>query len=66
MLLRLDKAYQAFFKKLARYPNFKRKGKYNSFTYPQYNNGWKIRDNKLMLSCMGAIKIKCIGYLLVY
>jgi putative transposase len=58
VLLRLDKAYQAFFKKLARYPNFKRKDKYNSFTYPQYNNGWKIRDNKLMLSCMGAIKIK--------
>ncbi|MEW6605039.1 MAG: transposase [Thermoproteota archaeon] len=60
VILRLDKAYQAFFKKLARYPRFKRKGKYNSFTYPQHNNGWKIiRDNKqLVLSCIGAIKIK--------
>ncbi len=58
VLLRLDKAYQAFFKKLARYPKFKTKGKYNSFTYPQHNNGWKIKDNKLVLSCIGAIKIK--------
>ncbi|AFU57833.1 transposase, IS605 OrfB [Candidatus Nitrososphaera gargensis Ga9.2] len=63
VLLRLDKAYQAFFKKLAKYPKFKRKGKYNSFTYPQYNNGWKIigdddNNNKLVLSCIGAIKIK--------
>ncbi|AFU57511.1 putative transposase, IS605 OrfB family [Candidatus Nitrososphaera gargensis Ga9.2] len=27
VLLRLDKAYQAFFKKLAKYPRFKRKEK---------------------------------------
>ncbi|MEW6603865.1 MAG: transposase [Thermoproteota archaeon] len=59
IILRLDKAYHAFFKKLARYPKFKRKGKYNSFTYPQYNNGWKIRDDEyLVLSCIGSIKIK--------
>ncbi|HXG07298.1 MAG TPA: transposase [Nitrososphaera sp.] len=59
VLLRLDKAYQAFFKKLVKYPKFKKKGKYNSFTYPQYGNGWKIRDNnKLVLSCIGAIKLK--------
>ncbi|MEO9309121.1 MAG: transposase, partial [Nitrososphaera sp.] len=59
VLLRLDKAYQAFFKKLTRYPRFKRKGKYNSFTYPQHNNGWKINDNnKLELSCIGVISLK--------
>lgn len=58
VVLRLDKAYQAFFKKLTKYPKFKRKGKYNSFTYPQYNNGWKIRDDELVLWCIGPIKIK--------
>ncbi|HXG06875.1 MAG TPA: transposase [Nitrososphaera sp.] len=60
-LAKTHKAYQEFFKKLARYPNFKRKSKYNSFTYPQHNNGWKIRDNKqlvLLLSCIGAIGLK--------
>ncbi len=67
VILRLDKAYQAFFKKLAKYPKFKRKGKYNSFTYPQYNNGWKIKDNnKLVLSCIGSIKIKMHRILLVH
>jgi putative transposase len=57
VLLRLDKAYQRFFKKLARYPKFKRKGKCNSFSYPQYG-GWQIRDNKLALSRIGAIRFK--------
>jgi putative transposase len=36
VLLRLDKAYQAFFKKITKYPKFKRREKYNSFTYPQH------------------------------
>src|SRR5919197_5543043 len=31
VLLRLDKAYQAFFKKISKYPKFKRREKYNSF-----------------------------------
>lgn len=29
VVLRLDKAYQAFFKRIAKYPKFKRKEKYN-------------------------------------
>jgi putative transposase len=57
VVLRLDKAYQAFFKKLMKYPKFKRKEKYNSFTYPQYG-GFRIKGNKLVLSCIGAIKFK--------
>ncbi len=57
VLLRLDKAYQRFFRKLARYPRFKRRGKCNSFSYPQYG-GWQIKDNKLSLSRIGAIKFK--------
>jgi putative transposase len=35
--LRLDKAFQRFLVGLSRYPRFKRKGRYNSFTYPQPN-----------------------------
>ncbi len=57
VLQRLDKTYQAFFKKIAGHPEFKRKGKYNSFTYPQYG-GFRIKHNKLILSHIGAIKFK--------
>jgi putative transposase len=57
VILRLDKAYQAFFKKLAKYPRFKRKEKCNSFTYPQYG-GFRFKEGKLILSCIGAIEIK--------
>ncbi len=57
VLLRLDKAYQAFFKKMTKYPRFKSKEKYNSFSYPQYGR-WQIKDNKLVLSRIGSIKFK--------
>lgn len=57
VLLRLDKSFQAFFTKIAKYPKFKRKEKYNSFSYPQYG-GFQVKNNKLVLSCIGAIDIK--------
>lgn len=57
VLQRLDKSYQAFFKKIAKYPKFKRKEKYSSFTYPQYG-GFKLEDGKLKLSHVGSIKIR--------
>ncbi len=57
VVLRLDKAFQAFFSGLAKYPRFKRKGRHNSFTYPQ-RGGFKIIGNRLRLSKVGAIKIK--------
>jgi putative transposase len=57
VLLRLDKAYHAFFKKLAKYPKFKRRRKYNSFSYPQYG-GFQFKQGKLMLSYIGAVEIK--------
>jgi putative transposase len=40
-----------------KYPRFKRREKYNSFTYPQYG-GFRLKDNKLALSYIGAIKFK--------
>jgi len=57
VLLRLDKSYQAFFKKIMNYPRFKRRERYNSFTYPQYG-GFQLKDNKLVLSYIGAIEVK--------
>lgn len=57
VLLRLDKAYQAFFKKIMKYPKFKRREKYTSFTYPQYG-GFQFKQGKLLLSCIGAIDIE--------
>ncbi|MDA4116356.1 MAG: transposase [Thaumarchaeota archaeon] len=55
VVLRLDKAYQAFFAGLARHPRFKRRTKYNSFTYPQ--TGFKMKDNRLRLSKIGQMKV---------
>jgi len=55
VILRLDKAYEAFFKKLAGYPRFKRKEKYNSFSYPQ-DGGFQFKCGKLALSRIGAVK----------
>ena len=57
VILRLDKAYQAFFKKIMKYPKFKRREKYNSFSYPQYG-GFRFNGGRLVLSCIGAIEIK--------
>ncbi len=54
---RLDKAYSAFFAGLSQYPKFKRKGRYNSFTYPQLG-GFKIVNGKLRLSKIGLVRAK--------
>jgi len=63
---RLDKAYQAFFRRIKTgdkpgFPRFRGKGWYDSFTYPQ-NNGacFKLVENntKVFLSKIGCVKIK--------
>lgn len=56
--LRLDKAFQAFFVGLLKYPKFRRKGKYNSFAYPQYGIGFRIFGNFLKLGKIGKIRIR--------
>ncbi len=55
--IRLDKAFQAFFAGLARYPRFKRKGRYSSFTYPQ-RGGFRINGDRLGLSKIGSVKVR--------
>lgn len=58
---RLDKAYQAFFRRVkngekAGFPRFKPESQYNSFTYPQ--SGFSIEGKQLVLSKIGHVRIR--------
>ena len=62
VVLRLERAYQAFFKKNARYPRFKKFGSYDSITYPDaYNGSVKLgvarKNNKIYLSKIGHVPV---------
>ena len=71
VLIRVDKAYKSFFRRLkekngtpaggsgahAGYPRFKPEGRYDSITYPQMP-GFKITENGLRLSKIGTVKLK--------
>lgn len=56
VVLRLDKAYQAFFAGLNRYPKFRRNGRYNSFTYPQ--SGFRLDGSRMKLSTIGKVRVR--------
>ncbi len=65
VLIRVDRAYQNFFRRVtekkgqAGYPRFKFGRRYDSFTYPQYGNGFNIlHRNSLFLSKIGDIPIR--------
>src|SRR5579884_3641183 len=45
VVLRLDKAFESYFAGLSKFPRFKRKGRYNSFTYPQHEVGFRLIGN---------------------
>ena len=58
---RLDKAFQAFFRRVKAgekpgYPRFKSYDRYNSFTYTQF--GFGMNDSHLELAKVGCVKIK--------
>ncbi|UED75429.1 RNA-guided endonuclease TnpB family protein [Brevibacillus sp. DP1.3A] len=58
---RLDKAYQAFFRRLkhgekAGFPRFKGMNRYHSFTYPQ--TGFSLEGNHIYLSKIGLVRVK--------
>lgn len=60
---RNDLAFRGFFRRLkskdkAGFPRFKGYGRYDSFSYKQWGNGCKLKDNRLYLSKIGDIKIK--------
>ena len=62
--LRLKKAMDAFFRRLKAgenpgYPRFRGKGRYDSLTYPQWENGVKLSASgkRLLLSKVGDVKL---------
>ena len=62
VLRRLDKAFQAFFRRVkertgrAGFPRFRSHKRYDSFTYSQ--SGFALKDGCLRLSKIGGVKIK--------
>jgi putative transposase len=63
VILRVDRAFQAFFRRLkagdtAGYPRYQGKGRYTSFTFPEYGNGAMLDGAVLSLSKIGRIPIR--------
>jgi putative transposase len=56
VLHRVDKTYQAFFRRGHGFPRFKGKGWFDSFTYPQ--TGFRVAGSQVSLSKIGNVKIK--------
>ncbi len=62
VLARLDKTYQAFFRRVqegekAGFPRFKGRSRYHSFTFKEYGNGARLDDGSLVLSRIGRIAV---------
>jgi putative transposase len=62
VLARLDKTYQAFFRRVkagekAGYPRFKGQGRYHSFTFKEYGNGAWLDNGYLVLTKIGRIAV---------
>ncbi|HEV8189965.1 MAG TPA: transposase [Ktedonobacterales bacterium] len=63
MLTRLDRAFQAFFRRLTNgeppgYPRFKARNRYNRFTYKQYGNGAALDNGFLVPSKIGQLAVR--------
>ena len=62
VLARLDKTYQAFFRRVQRgekagFPRFKGRNRFHSFTYKEYGNGARLDNGVLVLSKIGRISV---------
>jgi putative transposase len=62
VLARLDKTYQAFFRRVqagakAGFPRFKGRNRYHSFTFKEYGNGARLDNGVLVLSKIGRISV---------
>lgn len=62
VLHRVDRAYQAFFRRCKNgeksgYPRFRGRGWYDSFTFPQWGNGAKFQNDRLVLSKIGSLRV---------
>jgi putative transposase len=63
VLTRLDRAFQAFFRRVKAgetpgYPRFKGSTRYNSFTYKQFGNGATLDNGYLVLSKIGRLAVR--------
>ena len=62
VLARLDKTYQAFFRRVQRgrrpgFPRFKGRNRFHSFTFKEYGNGARLDNGSLVLSKIGRISV---------
>jgi putative transposase len=62
VLARLDRTYQAFFRRVQRgeqagFPRFKGRGRFRSFTYKEYGNGARLDNGVLVLAKIGRISV---------
>ena len=62
VLARLDKTYQAFFRRIQRgekagFPRFKGRTRFHSFTFKEYGNGVRLDNGVLVLSKIGRISV---------
>jgi putative transposase len=63
VLTRLDKTYQAFFRRVKAgqtpgFPRFQGRDRYHSFTYKQYGNGARLDNGYLVLSKIGRVAVR--------
>jgi putative transposase len=63
VLARLDKTYQAFFRRVANgekpgFPRFQGRERYHSFSYKEYGNGARLENGYLVLSKIGRIAVR--------
>lgn len=66
VLARLEKTYQAFFRRLANgekpgFPRFQGKDRYHSFTYKELGNGARLDNEYLVLSKIGRSAVLSAG-----
>jgi putative transposase len=63
VLARLDKTYQAFFRRVQRgekagFPRYQGRDRYHSFTYKEFGNGATVDNGVLVLSKIGRIAVR--------
>jgi putative transposase len=63
VLARLDRTYQAFFRRVQRgekagFPRFRGRGRYRSITFKEYGNGATLDNGYLVLSKIGRVKVR--------
>jgi len=64
VLRRVDKTFQAFFRRVKSgaekpgYPRFKSRWRFDSYTFPSYEDGCRLRGDRLYLQGVGHVKVK--------